>query len=202
MDETAERVDPLTALRETDHRSSAERIRERLRTRQRKSSAPSVASSPLSLAGAPHLAEQPSPVLRTLPLMVVVLALAAAYALPRLSASSGVAVEDSLPLAKSSTIVTASTAVTTAPATQVEVQESTRVVVHVAGSVIDPGLVLGDSTWRVADAIDAAGGVSADADLDRVNLAAFVTDATRIYVPSVDELSVPCLLYTSDAADE
>lgn len=61
------------------------------------------------------------------------------------------------------------------------------VIVHVAGAVRRPGLVQGVSGWRVADAIDAAGGVAGPADLDRLNLAAHIADGQRIFVPVVGE---------------
>jgi len=55
--------------------------------------------------------------------------------------------------------------------------------VHVAGAVNAPGLVTLGPGHRVADAIAAGGGLRADADLDRVNLAAPVGDGVRIYIP-------------------
>lgn len=55
-------------------------------------------------------------------------------------------------------------------------------VVHVAGAVANPGIVSLPAGARVVDAIDAAGGPAADADLDRLNLAATVTDGQRVAV--------------------
>ena len=65
--------------------------------------------------------------------------------------------------------------------------ESDTIVVHVAGAVARPGvytLLPGD---RVADAVRRAGGPTDDAELDRVNLAAFITDGQRIHIPGPDE---------------
>ncbi|HEX9969920.1 MAG TPA: SLBB domain-containing protein, partial [Acidimicrobiales bacterium] len=45
------------------------------------------------------------------------------------------------------------------------------VVVHVAGAVAQPGLYRLPAGARVADALAAAGGAAAEADVDRVNLA-------------------------------
>jgi competence protein ComEA len=56
-------------------------------------------------------------------------------------------------------------------------------VVHVAGAVARPGLVRLPPGSRVADAIAAAGGTVAGADLDRLNLAAPLADGSRLYVP-------------------
>ncbi len=57
--------------------------------------------------------------------------------------------------------------------------------VHVAGAVAHPGVVQLAAGARVADAISAAGGGLPDADLDRLNLAAKVTDGQRIPVSKV-----------------
>lgn len=62
-----------------------------------------------------------------------------------------------------------------------------RLTVHAAGAVIHPGLHVVASGARVADVVSAAGGLTAAADLDRVNLAALVVDAERVYIPRVGE---------------
>lgn len=66
-----------------------------------------------------------------------------------------------------------------------------RLVVHVAGAVIDPGVHELPAGSRVVDAIDAAGGVTAEADGARINLAAPVADGERVYVPKVGETTPP-----------
>lgn len=55
--------------------------------------------------------------------------------------------------------------------------------VHMAGAVENAGLVTLPEGSRVADGIAAAGGASEDADLGRINLASFLHDAERFYVP-------------------
>lgn len=70
----------------------------------------------------------------------------------------------------------------------------TRVLVHVAGAVLNPGVYELDRGDRVGTAIDAAGGPAVSADLDGLNLAAVVSDGQRVYVPvagEVDPASVP-----------
>lgn len=62
------------------------------------------------------------------------------------------------------------------------------VVVDVAGAVEAPGLVELEAGARVADAIDAAGGLTADAVLDGVNLARRVVDGEQIRVPREGEV--------------
>lgn len=60
-------------------------------------------------------------------------------------------------------------------------------VVHVAGQVTSPGLVEVPAGSRVADAIAAAGGAGAAADLDRLNLAAPLADGQRVDVAAVGD---------------
>lgn len=63
------------------------------------------------------------------------------------------------------------------------------IVVHVAGAVRTPGVVRLGSGARVDDAVRAAGGPTADAEPDLVNLAAPVADGDRIHVPRVGEVA-------------
>ena len=65
------------------------------------------------------------------------------------------------------------------------------IVVHVAGAVAQPGVHRLPGGARVADAVDAAGGLAADADHERLNLAAPVGDGDRVYVPRVGQTDVP-----------
>lgn len=55
--------------------------------------------------------------------------------------------------------------------------------VYVVGQVRKPGVVSLGSDARVQDAIEAAGGATARADLARINLARKVVDGERILVP-------------------
>ena len=63
----------------------------------------------------------------------------------------------------------------------------TTVVVHVAGQVNKPGVVELPSGARIAAAIELAGGLTADANGDAINLARVVTDGEQVYVPAVGE---------------
>jgi competence protein ComEA len=69
--------------------------------------------------------------------------------------------------------------------------ETSTVVVHVAGAVAEPGVYDVANGSRVVDAIDAADGPTADAELDSLNLAALLVDGQRIYVPVVGEVVAP-----------
>ena len=55
--------------------------------------------------------------------------------------------------------------------------------VHVAGEVLRPGVYQLPGTARVVDAVDAAGGPTAFADVDVINLAAALFDTAQIFVP-------------------
>ena len=100
--------------------------------------------------------------------------------------------EDQLPFATTS----ASAAATPIAASTTTIASS--LVVYVTGSVVAPGVYSLTAHARVTDAIAAAGGAVADADLDVVNLAATVRDGERIYVPRVGEV-VPAVI-GNDAA--
>jgi competence protein ComEA len=58
---------------------------------------------------------------------------------------------------------------------------------YVTGAVERPGVVQVQPGARVQDAIRAAGGSAADADLDRVNLAAPLYDGQHLRVPAEGE---------------
>ncbi len=58
-----------------------------------------------------------------------------------------------------------------------------RVVVHVAGAVRRPGVYRVRAPGRLIDAVQRAGGLTGDADLTQINLAARLTDGRAIIVP-------------------
>ena len=60
-----------------------------------------------------------------------------------------------------------------------------QIMVYVSGEVIRPGVYRLDSEHRVSDALNAAGGPTADADLDRINLAMRLNDEDQVHVPAV-----------------
>jgi competence protein ComEA len=73
---------------------------------------------------------------------------------------------------------------TTAPVTT---STTGAIVVDVVGAVLRPGVVTLPAAARVLDAIHAAGGATAGADLVRLNLAAKLSDGARVAVPIVGE---------------
>ena len=65
---------------------------------------------------------------------------------------------------------------------------SGQVVVHVVGRVTRPGLVRLPAGSRVADAVEAAGGAAAGADLALLNLARLLVDGEQLRVPRPGEV--------------
>lgn len=68
-----------------------------------------------------------------------------------------------------------------------EPEEKEKIKVHIAGSVVSEGIVELEEGARVADAIDQAGGTTADANMNQVNLAYKVQDGQKIYIPNINE---------------
>lgn len=61
------------------------------------------------------------------------------------------------------------------------------VYVDVDGAVVRPGVYRLKDGARVSQAIDAAGGLTAEADVTELNRASKITDGQKIYVPTVGE---------------
>ena len=75
------------------------------------------------------------------------------------------------------------------------------VTAHAAGAVTHPGVYRLPAGARVKDLLDAAGGPTADAEIDALNLAAPLDDGQRVYVPRRGELPPGALLAAGDAVD-
>jgi competence protein ComEA len=63
--------------------------------------------------------------------------------------------------------------------------------VYVSGAVHKPDVYTLPLNSIIKDAITAAGGATEDADLDRINLAAHLTDQMQVYVPHKGEAAPP-----------
>jgi competence protein ComEA len=73
---------------------------------------------------------------------------------------------------------------------ETDVEEDTypeEIVVHISGLVHNPGVVKLEPGARVIDAVNAAGGLKNDADLDKINLAKKLQDEDKIYIPKIGE---------------
>lgn len=75
-----------------------------------------------------------------------------------------------------------------------------RVFVDIGGEVNHPMLAELEDGCRVEDAIEAAGGLTPDADLSSINRAAFVNDGDKIYIPSTDGTASAGGMQTQPAA--
>lgn len=69
--------------------------------------------------------------------------------------------------------------------------EEEMIVVHITGEVKKPGVVRVKEGSRIEDIIEAAGGLTENADITNINLAYVVEDGVKIKIPAVgdDELS-------------
>ena len=67
--------------------------------------------------------------------------------------------------------------------------------VHVCGAVAKPGVIAIPAGSRVFEAVEKAGGALAEADLEQINLAAFVEDGEQLYLPRKGEVIAPARLY-------
>ena len=67
------------------------------------------------------------------------------------------------------------------------IEEIPKIVVHVSGEVVSPGVISLDEGARLIDAINQSGGLTEKADISKVNLAYVLEDAQKIYIPSVDD---------------
>ena len=65
--------------------------------------------------------------------------------------------------------------------------EITDIVVHIEGAVREPGVFTLPYGSRVNDLLTLAGGATDEADLRRVNLAAFLADAQQVIIPAEGE---------------
>lgn len=61
------------------------------------------------------------------------------------------------------------------------------IMVHISGQVFKPGLIELKNGSRVTDAVNKAGGLKDEADLDRINLAKKLIDEEKIYIPKIGE---------------
>ena len=71
-----------------------------------------------------------------------------------------------------------------------EIEEKSQIIVHIAGEILNPGVISLDEGARIIDAINKAGGLTNEADLSKVNLAYILEDAQKIYIPNVNEKEI------------
>ena len=79
-------------------------------------------------------------------------------------------------------------------------EENKTIVIHITGEVNTPGVVEIDEGARLIDAIDKAGGLTKNADVEKINLAYVVKDGQKINIPSIN--SVETDTYITDDIGE
>ena len=62
--------------------------------------------------------------------------------------------------------------------------EQKQIKVHIAGCVVEEGVVTLSEGARIADAIEEAGGTTLDANIKDINLAYVLKDGQKVYIPS------------------
>ena len=73
------------------------------------------------------------------------------------------------------------------PGTGEGAQQADKLAVYVCGAVLKEGVYELVSGSRIVDAVEAAGGFSEDADTTYVNLAARLTDGTKLLIPTLEQ---------------
>lgn len=68
-----------------------------------------------------------------------------------------------------------------------QLNEQTEIIVHITGAVKKEGIVTLKENSRIADAVEAAGGLKEDADMSKINLAYVLEDGMKIKIPSVND---------------
>jgi competence protein ComEA len=72
-------------------------------------------------------------------------------------------------------------------------------IVQAAGAVAEPGVYELPAGSRIVDLVDEAGGLSSEADRQRINLAAPVADGERVWIPARGEDRAPDLIAGSSS---
>ena len=66
-------------------------------------------------------------------------------------------------------------------------EDVSEITIHIMGQVERSGIVKLKEGARVIDAIEAAGGMKAEADMTKVSLAYVLEDGQKVYIPSIKE---------------
>lgn len=67
-----------------------------------------------------------------------------------------------------------------------QLEEKNKIFLHITGEVNAPGIIEIDEGARLADVIEAAGGFTENADINKINLAYIVKDGQKINIPNVN----------------
>ena len=78
----------------------------------------------------------------------------------------------------------------------VEHKENSKITVYVTGEVLNPGLYQVDLNSRASAAIEAAGGMTENADVEGVNIAKILKDGDQVKVPALKSSSYTSTSYS------
>ncbi len=70
---------------------------------------------------------------------------------------------------------------------QSEETHISQITVHITGAINNPGVIILEEGARIVDALEAAGGETEEADVNRLNLAYVLEDGEKLYIPSKNE---------------
>ena len=82
----------------------------------------------------------------------------------------------------------------------VEEEEDYKIVIHITGEVNNEGIIEIKEGGRISDAIEEAGGLTKEADLERVNLAYELEDGQKIYIPNKKDKDIE--EYVTEGVDD
>lgn len=69
-----------------------------------------------------------------------------------------------------------------------QLEEKNKIFLHITGEVNSPGIIEIDEGARLVDVIEAAGGFTENADINKINLAYLVKDGQKINIPNVNSV--------------
>lgn len=67
------------------------------------------------------------------------------------------------------------------------IEAKQKIIIHIDGEVLKKGIVEIEEGQRIIDAIEKAGGTTAQADLSKINLAYILEDGQKVYIPKINE---------------
>lgn len=114
-------------------------------------------------------------------IILLLVIVSAGYGIFKNTSSNQIVVETEDPMKKGSTNLTEED-------NGVKEGQNADIFIHVIGAVNNPGLVKIPLGSRISDALQAAGGVKTDADLEMVNIAYKLEDGQQVYIPSKAEV--------------